>query len=204
MNEVKASLHQSGDYRYGIRHEKYDGLVKSGVLESGADRTWIRWVYPPTSGPGFMPGFHIYFPSWGIALTEEIRSTNRDDWDSKQFWDSDQIWIEGVDSPVMLMVSLIKADDNISISLVEQDDTTGLVLGILPAGPGKRQWVTVQVGPEGDLRQIVERGLDQVNKIVPQKFTRDPEGEIRAVCFNAFNEKGAAYALPLPVKVQRR
>ena len=44
MNEVKASLHQSGDYRYGIRHEKYDGLVKSGVLEPGADRTWIRWV----------------------------------------------------------------------------------------------------------------------------------------------------------------
>ena len=204
MNVVKASLHQSGDHRYGIRHEKYNGLVESGLLEPGADRTWIRWIEPPTSGPGLIPSFNIYFPSWGIALTEEMRKINRDDWNAKQIWDSNQICIEGVDSPFILVVSFIKADDNISISLVEQDNTAGLVLGILPAGPGKTLWVTVQVGPEGDLRQIVERGLDRMSEIVAEKFTESHEGEIFAVCFNGFNDKGIAYALPVPVEVKRR
>ena len=106
MQETKASLHKSGHHRYGIREEKYDDLVKSGLIEPGHDRTWMRWLEPPTSGPDLRPSFCIYFPSWGIALTEDDRETRRHDWDARQIWDSNQIWIAGVDSPFMLVVFL--------------------------------------------------------------------------------------------------
>ena len=77
-------------------------------------------------------------------------------------------------------------------------------LGTLPAGIGKRLWVTVQVGPEGTLRQLIERALDQVSALVADKFTSSPKEEKLAICFNGLNDKGCAYALPIPVAVKRR
>ena len=43
-----------------------------------------------------------------------------------------------------------------------------------------------------------------MSEIVAEKFTESPEGEILAVCFNGSNDKGIAYALPVPVEVKRR
>ena len=65
----------------------------------------------------------------------------------------------------------------------------GLSWAYFPQAPAKTLWVTVQVGPEGDLRQIVERGLDRMSEIVAEKFTESHEGEIFAVCFNGLMTK---------------
>ena len=188
MKELKISLHASGERHIAFTKE-------SGLEMTDGSRFWNKWNELPLDGSKVMPSFHIFFPSWGIGLTEDMRNSN------SRVWDTNQLFIDGVESPYRIAVSFCETDEHLRMNFPNQEENCALPLGVIPTSPGKKLWVVAQLGLEGKLRETAERALYHMDNSMPQSLKEESKGEILAACLSGKNDSGSAFILPAPLRV---
>lgn len=71
FNELKASLHHSGNWRFGQTEKA--AAERPDLVKPGSDRVWTKWDRPAECGSVPVVAFQIYFPAEGLYLGEEDR-----------------------------------------------------------------------------------------------------------------------------------
>ena len=147
MKETKISLHESG-----AQHMAY--TPESGHTMPDGTRFISQWTQPNyDDGSKLVPGFYLLFPSWALGLTQEMRDANVD------VWNKNQIFFEAAESPLATIVSFTVTDADLSVRFNPAGDTPNCPLAVLASGTGKKLWVVAQHIPEGNMRQLAEKGL---------------------------------------------
>ena len=100
--------------------------------------------------------FNLFFPSWALCLTQEIRNTN-------PVWDTNQIYIEAVESPMATIVSFCITDAGLTVRFRTIGDSPSFPLAILPVQPGKKLWVIARHVPEGKMKEWADIGFRHFN-----------------------------------------
>lgn len=147
MDEIKASLRQSGEHRLAYTSE-------SGLVSTQGNRYWSRWTEPQIkSGSKVMPSLAIMFPSWGLGLTPAIRDEN------PKIWNSNQVVIEAAEKPEATIVSFVVLDDDLDMRFSTSGIRPSLPLGMLPMGCGRSVWVIVDYVLESNMMEMAATGL---------------------------------------------
>ena len=136
MKDIKVSLHPTGKQQIAFTSE-------SSLEMTEGRRFWNQWREPKhRSGSKLTPSFRLVFPSWGLNVTQAMR-------DSHKAWKTNQVFVEAAETPMATVVSFILTDGKVRIPFNKDGETRRLLLGILPAGSGRRLWVVAHHAPEG-------------------------------------------------------
>ena len=192
MHEVHISLHQSGQQHVRFRNQ---ATRKSAVAEQ-----WGSWREPPAYGrPDIAPSFRLYFPNWALALTEPMRQSDPGK------WDTNHLWIETHDRNPETEVGfyIIDADVNLRFDDAVLSDPIA-VLPLLKRA-NKTLWVIVTQRPEGDLKQVVQSAIDQINKesslLADHNDLQD--GELLSLLLNGTTDYGSGFGIVVPVDLHK-
>ena len=186
LREIKVSLHQSGR-----QHVAYTS--ESGLETTAGSRFWARWGEPLFSNDSKVtPSFKLVFPNWALGLNYDDRQAN------PRKWRANQMFIETADSNSVTVVSFLITDQGLNLT---RDNPRNSALGILPARAGKDLWVIAHREPEADLKQVVERAIEEANQTLGPQLRAAHQGEVLRACLLGVSPEDLRYTLVLPIKV---
>ena len=186
LREIKVSLHQSGK-----QHVAYTS--ESGLEMTAGSRFWARWNEPQHANDSqATSSFRLVFPNWALRLNYDDRQAN------PKKWRANQLFIEVADSNSVTVVSFFITDQGLNLT---RDNPRSFPLGILPARPGKDLWAIAHLEPEADLKQVVERAIQDANQTVGPQLRAAHQGEVLSACLLGASPEGLRYMLVVPVKV---
>ena len=194
MKTQKISLHKSG--------KRHIAFLPSFETTKG-DRFLDEWWEPEYDGDYKMvPTFNLFFPSWALCLTQEIRNTN-------PVWDTNQIYIEAVESPMATIVSFCITDAGLTVRFRTIGDSPSVPLAILPVQPGKKLWVIARHVPEGKMKEWADIGIRHFNARLAvdanlvEKLSVFPSGHVMGLCASGNTSYGGKYMMPFPVDLYK-
>ena len=189
MKESKISLHQSGKQYIGFTSE-------SGLETTEGSRFWDEWWEPQFhKGSKIVPSFSLLFPSWGLGLTQAIRDANA------TVWNKNQIFVEAAESPEVTIVSLVVTDVDFEMRFSTTGELQSFPLAELPARPGKKLWVIARQGPEGNMKELAERGISSIDTDMVEKLKGLPSGHVLGLSVRGRSGDAGRYLLPFPVQL---
>lgn len=123
MKPQKISLHKSGK-----RHIAFPPDFEP----TKGNRFLDEWWDPQCLNDSEMvPTFNLFFPSWALCLTQEIRNAN-------PIWDTNQIYIEAAESPRATIVSFCITEADLTARFSTIGDSPSFPLAILSVHSGKK------------------------------------------------------------------
>ena len=189
MKESKISLHQSG--------KQYIGFTVESCLETTAGgRFWDEWLEPQShKSSKIVPSFSLLFPSWGLGLTQAMRHA------SPKVWDKNQVFVEAAESPEATIVSLVITDASFEMRFSTTGELQSFPLAVLPARPGKKLWVIARQGPEGNMKELAERGISSIDTNMVEKLKGLPSGHVLGFSVTGQSGDAGRYMLPFPAQM---
>ena len=189
MKESKVSLHQSGKQHLGFTSE-------SGLETTDGGRFWDEWWEPQIhKGSKVVPSFSLLFPSWSLGLTAAMRDTN------PQVWNRNQVFVEAAESPEATIVSLVITDLDFEIRFNTTGELQSFPFAVLPVRPGQNLWVIARQGPEGNMKELAERGIRSINADMAEKLRGLPSGHVLGLTVTGRSEDAGRYMLPFPAQM---
>ena len=189
MKESKVSLHQSGKQHIGFTSE-------SGLETTDGGRFWDEWWEPQFhKGSKIVPSFSLLFPSWGLGLTQAMRDAN------PKAWSKNQILVEAAESPEATIVSLVITDLAFEIRFNTTGELHSFPLAVLPVRPCKRLWVIARQGPEGNMKELAERGIRSIKTDMVEKLRDLPSGHVLGLSVTGRSGDAGRYMLPFPAQM---
>ena len=190
MKELKVSLHQSGNQHIAFTSE-------SGLEMTEGSRFWDQWREPqPHDGSNVVPSFSLFFPSWGLNLTQSMRDTG------PQVWAKNQIQIQAAQSQETTVVTFAITDDHFELRPNQTEHSWSFPLGILPARPGSKLWVIAYYRPEGNMKELTEPAIRDLQANRADQLREFPSGHVFGMCVSGLATDGGAFIMPFPVQVE--
>lgn len=194
MSEMKVSLHGSGDHRIAFTSE-------SGLEMTEGSRLWTGWTEPPfCDGSGkVIPTLKLFFPSWALTLTQEMRRAN------PKVWQRNQFFIEGAESPMATVVSFAITNDDLSIRFISGRDQRSFPIGVIPVRSGKQLWVVAQYVPEANMQELALQGLRgmSMDPEVVHKLGDFSDGHVLGLCVVGPTPDGGRYWMPYAATINK-
>ena len=193
MKEMKASLHGSGDHRIAFTNE-------SGLEMTGGSRLWTGWSRPLyDDGSKVVPSLRLFFPSWALTLTREMRKAN------PKMWNGNEFFIEAAETPQATILSFVITADDLTIRFRANGDQPSLPIGVLPIKSGQKLWVIEERVPELNMRELALQGLKGVpsDSGTAQKLNQFSDGHVLGLCVVGQTLDAGRYWMPYSVKVNR-
>ena len=188
MKSMKVSLHQSGRQFVAFTEE-------SRHFRTGSDRRWIRWQEPQEyDGPKMVPSFNLFFPSWGLGLTEAVRMQD------PNVWEVPQINVPAAESPLATTISFIITNSNLTMPFTDVEGGLLVPFGVLDARPGKKLWLVARYESEDALKQLATSAIEAANADpeMSASLVGLADDETLGMCVDGFNTGGIAYMMPFP------
>lgn len=188
MSEIKISLHKSGKHQIAFTTE-------SKLEMTPGSRFWDRWTEPLyIDRLNLQPTFKLYFPSWGLSLSNEDRLQH------PETWDKNEILISTSDKDLMTTVSFYVVDER---KKLKNENVLHYVLGIMPTRPEFNLWTITYQEQDHGLRQIVAQALQ---KIDPNSFPtlKESKGEVLSACLTGLSGSGGAFMIVVPIRVDSK
>ena len=190
MKEIKISLHQSGQHRIAFTTE-------SKLEMTEGNRLWGQWDEPDSpNSPKVVPSFDLFFPSWALCLTQDIREADA------KVWNKNQIFVEAAESPVATAISFVITDELSTVQFSTDGDSPSVSLGVLPARSGKKLWVIARHTPEGNMTELAGQGISGFeSSIVDTSSIVDrlrglPSGSTLGMCVAGHRPTGGGFLMP--------
>lgn len=188
MQSMKISLHQSGRQFVAFTEQ-------SREFRTGNDRRWIGWHEPQEyDGPRMVPSFNLFFPSWGLGLTEEVRTQD------PQVWEVPQINVPAAESPLATTISFVITNSNLTMPFTDVEGTRLVPFGVLDARPGKKLWLVTRYESEDALKQLAINAIESANADpqINASFVGLADDVTFGMCVDGFNTGGIAFMMPFP------
>ena len=190
MKELKISLHRSGQHRIAFTSESKLEMTEGNRLRN-------RWDEPDShNSTKVVPSFDLFFPSWALFLTQDIRETD------VGVWSKNQVFVEAAESPVATAISFVITDEDSTIKSSPDGDSPNVPLGVLPARSGKRLWVIARHTPEGNMKELVgqgikgfQSGIEETSSLVDQ-LSGLPSGGTLGMCVTGLRPTGGGFLMP--------
>lgn len=188
MQDVKVSLHQSGTQYVGFTEQS--GLYRLG------NRRWHQWLEAEAyNGPNMVPSFSLFFPSWGLGLTEEVRK------EDPKVWDASQVYLPGAESPLATTISLVITNPNLVMPCADIEGNQLVPFGVLDVSPEKSLWLVARYEPEGALKELAIEAIGSANtnpKLL-SSLVETTDDRALGLCVDGFTSGGIAFMMPFPV-----
>lgn len=190
MKDRKISLHGSGK-RHVALHSGFETRTGNRFLDE-----W--WDPQSNDGTEIVPTFNLFFPSWALCLTEQIRKSNA-------IWETNQIYIEAAESPTATIVSFCVTDANLTVRFKSGGDSPSFPLAVFPSGHGKKLWVVARQIPERNMRDLAESGIRGLNlrlltdANLMEKVRKFPNGHVMGISIGGNTSLGGKYLMHYPV-----
>ena len=161
------------------------------------NRLCNRWDEPDShNSTKVVPSFDLFFPSWALCLTQDIRETD------VGVWSKNHVFVEAVESPVATAISFVVTDEDSTIKSSPDGNSPNVPLGILPARFGKRMWVIARHTPEGNMKELAGQGIkglqssiEETSSLVDQ-LSGLPSGGILGMCVMGLRPTGGGFLMP--------
>ena len=195
MRESKISLHVSGAQHMAFTPE-------SGHVAADGSRFINRWQQPNyDDGSELAPSFYLLFPSWSLGLSQEVRDEN------VAVWSKNQIFVEAAEPPFATIVSFTITNAELTVRFDTTGKTPSFPLALLHPESGKNLWVVAQHVPEGNMRNLAEQGLREVNARVNgparEKVETMPDGHVLGMSVSGPSPSGGEYLMLFPAQLHR-
>ena len=190
MKEQKISLHQSGRQHIAFTSE-------SGIETTEGSRFWDQWWEPQSHDRSkVVPTFSLFFPSWGLSLTQSMRD------DNPRVWNKNQIRIGAAENPEATVVSFAITDDDFEMRHNDVEHSWSSPLGALPTRPGSKLWVIAYHRPEGNMKELTEPAIRELQASRVDQLREFPSGHVFGMCVSGLTEDGGAFIMPFTVQVE--
>ena len=113
--------------------------------------------------------------------------------DSHKAWKTNQVFVEAAETPMATVVSFILTDGKVRIPFNKDGETRRLLLGVLPAGSGRRLWVVAHHAPEGRMREEAERVMSTLHATESVKLNDFANGELLDMCASGWGSDEVAF-----------
>ena len=151
MKEIKASLHESGQQHVAFTSE-------SGLLTTYGDRFLQKMEEPETyTGPTLTPCYNLFFPSWGLSLTPEMRHA------APRVWSNQVTFIDAADEPLATTLSFFIVDSALYLKPAAIDESSFSPIASLALRPGKKLLIVRRYEADNDLRQLALTMVEEIN-----------------------------------------
>ena len=200
MKTLKISLHKSGKHHIAFTSE-------SGLEMTAGSRFWDQWSEPNYDGSKVAPTFNLFFPSWGLNLTQDLRDADAG------VWDKNQISVEAAESPVATRVSFVITDADFTMRFSTGGDSPSFPLGVVSTESGKKLWVIASYSPEGNMKELAGKGIRElqsslngageasyVDMDIVEKLREMPSGHVLGMCVSGLTKEGGAFLMPFAVE----
>lgn len=192
MKETKVSLHQSGKQHFGFTSE-------SGLETAEGGRFWDEWWEPQfQKGSTVLPSYSLLFPSWALGLTQAMRDA------SPKVWDKNQVFVEAAESPEATIVSLVITDLDAEFTFNTDGELRSFPLAVLPVRADQKLWVIARQGPEGNMRELAERGIGSIDAGIAEKLKDFPDGHVLGMSVTGHSGEAGRYMLAFPAQMHRK
>ena len=189
MKETKVSLHQSGKQHFGFTSD-------SGLETADGGRFWDEWWEPQFhKGSKVVPSYSLLFPSWALGLTQAMRDAN------PKVWNKNQVLVEAAETPEATIVSLVITDLDAELKFNTNGELQSFPLAILPVRNDKKLWVIARQGPEGNMKELAERGISSINADMVEKLRALPSGHMLGLSVIGRSGDAGRYMLPFPAQM---
>lgn len=192
MKDLKVSLHKSGKHHIAFTTE-------SGLEMRKGSRFWDQWHEPKYyDGSRVVPTFNLYFPSWALSLTPETRLANA------KVWETNQIFVEAAEEPMATIVSLVITDENQKMTFSTNGDALSFPIAVLPTMARKKLWVIAGYGPEGNMKELAEKGIANapIDSNAIKRLRDFPSGHILGMCVTGPTTDGGTYCMPFTASMR--
>jgi hypothetical protein len=147
--EMKASLHTSGRWRFGFTQESLSGSAPRVSLPPGQNRAWEVWAAPPQALPTAIIAFRLFFLPDELAVEHTSRTGRK--------W-RDLVWIEAAPDPQINVVSLFVTDGLPTLRFQHGPDDT---LATFPLQSNRWLQVVNHIeAPTDEFRESIANGID--------------------------------------------
>ena len=151
MKEIKASFHESGKQHVAFTSE-------SGLLTTDGDRFLQKMEEPDTyTGPTLTPCYNLFFPSWGLSLTPEMRHAD------SRLWSNGITFIDAAEDPLATTLSFCIVDSALNLKPEASDESAFFPVASLALRPGKKLLVVRRYEADNDLRQLALTMVEEIN-----------------------------------------
>ena len=194
MTQIKASLHASGQQQVAFTSE-------SKLLTNYGDRFLQKMTEPETyTGPTITPSYNLFFPSWGLSITRQMRQADPGNW-AKQV-----TFIQAAEAPLSTTLSFCIIDSDINLEQEALKESPIFPITSLALRPGKSLWVVERKENDDDLKQQALRVVEEINgdaEIVANITDGDRGDAPITLRCDGKNNSGIPYTMAFPVSIKK-
>lgn len=160
FKEAKVSLHTSGRWRMGFTEQ----ALARGIPFHDGNRAMKVWNKPPEIGPGVVPAFLLIFPTSELAVKPEQRKTKT--------W-TNVLHIEAAPAGKLTVLTVFITTGNVNL---KHESEPSCRIASLPIGNNQYAQLVAHGDPEGNVPDMVSRGVEAARKQTETSGVAIPDG----------------------------
>ena len=191
MKERKISLHQSG--------QQHIAFTTESALQTSRGNRLLQITKEPDTydGPKVKPSAGLFFPSWGLHLTPQMRGGDPKTWNSKVSF------IKAAEEPLATVISFAIINTGIDLQTALDDEPLISPVASLDVRPGKKLWLVRRSELDYEMRQLATQAVNDCNQNPEMaQILEDNQGENDfSMCVDGLNTEGIPFLMPFPTQV---